>query len=101
VVRVGKVKMASVDERDKARSGQARFYDQIKKWLEGEGFRPIVVGTRPIVTVPVQDLAAANLYKVPDLVGVSDLPSLGDCALIVEVESDPKRFLCISYTPEA
>jgi len=59
----------------------------------GRRFRAIVVGTRPTVTVPVQDSAAPNLYKVPDLVAVSDLSSLGDCALIVEVESDPRRFL--------
>jgi len=51
---------------------QELLYEPVKKWLESQGFKALVIGTKPHIVVPIGDLLPTKVYLVPDIIAVRD-----------------------------
>jgi len=66
---------------------QKVLYEPIRKWLESNGFKVLVTGSKTTIVIPISDLVPMA-YKIPDLVGVNK----NQRVVLIEVEKDKNRF---------
>ena len=70
---------------------QEDLFEPIEVWLENKGFRVLVTHNTKQVGMFMSDLLSTKSYVEPDLAGIFTRDKGYGCALVVEVETDPRN----------